>query len=117
MQLLCMTQHKHTNTAGGECYDRMRPLAYPDAHLLLVCYSIGNHESFENISDKWLPDLHHSCPNSPIVLLGLKSDLRIRGSEDVDGYLHSHVSSKEGRKLARNIGEVEKDRVNVMCIN
>jgi len=44
--------------------------------VFLVCYSIANVNSFKNVSTKWIPEVVHHCPNTPIVLVGTKEDLR-----------------------------------------
>ena len=64
------------DTAGQEDYDRLRPLSYPDTHVFLVCYSVINPSSFENITSKWIPELRQHMPTTPIVLVGTKIDLR-----------------------------------------
>jgi Ras family protein A len=67
------------DTAGQEDYDRLRPLFYPDAHVVLICFSIGNPDSLANIHETWLPEVSHFCAGVPIVLVGTKSDLRYDG--------------------------------------
>lgn len=64
------------DTAGQEDYDRLRPLSYPDSDVLLAAFSIDSPAAFENIPNKWIPEARHFCPNVPIVLVGLKKDLR-----------------------------------------
>ena len=41
------------DTAGQEEYDRLRPLSYANANVFLVCFSVVNPVSFENVSAKW----------------------------------------------------------------
>ena len=41
------------DTAGQEDYDRLRPLSYPDTHVILMCFSIDSPDSLENIPEKW----------------------------------------------------------------
>ena len=39
-------------TAGQEEYDRLRPLAYSESDVILVCYSIDAPDSLENVLEK-----------------------------------------------------------------
>lgn len=64
------------DTAGQEDYDRLRPLSYPQTNVFLVCYSVISPSTFTNISNKWIPEIKHHCPDTPIVLCGTKIDLR-----------------------------------------
>ncbi|XP_023658603.1 rho-related GTP-binding protein RhoF-like [Paramormyrops kingsleyae] len=64
------------DTAGQEDYDRLRPLSYPDANLVFICYDVTNPTSFENVLLKWYPEVHHFCRGLPILLIGCKTDLR-----------------------------------------
>lgn len=40
------------DTAGQEEYDRLRPLSYPETHVILICFSVDVPASLENIEDK-----------------------------------------------------------------
>lgn len=64
------------DTAGQDDYDRLRPLSYPDTDVILICYAIDNPDSFENIAEKWVPEVTHFSPNVPVILVGNKKDLR-----------------------------------------
>ncbi|KAK0393870.1 hypothetical protein QR680_000444 [Steinernema hermaphroditum] len=64
------------DTAGQEDYDRLRPLSYPHTDVFLVFFSVVNPASFENVRSKWCPEVNHHSPNTPIVLVGTKLDLR-----------------------------------------
>jgi Ras homolog gene family, member A len=33
-------------------YDRLRPLSYPDSHIIMICFSIVNPDSFDNVREK-----------------------------------------------------------------
>ena len=41
---------------------RLRPLSYPDTHVILLCFAIDSPDSLENIPDRWTPELKHFCP-------------------------------------------------------
>jgi len=64
------------DTAGGSDYDRLRPLSYPETDVFLVCFSVASPDSFESVVRQWYPELAHLAPEIPVVLVGLKSDLR-----------------------------------------
>ncbi|XP_061783029.1 rho-related GTP-binding protein RhoF [Nerophis lumbriciformis] len=64
------------DTAGQADYDRLRPLSYQEAHLILVCFDVTNPTSFDNVTIKWIPEVKHFCPNIPVILIGCKTDLR-----------------------------------------
>ena len=44
------------DTAGQEDYDRLRPLSYPDSHIILITFSIAAPDSLEHVLTK--VDLH-----------------------------------------------------------
>ncbi|XP_068190934.1 rho-related GTP-binding protein RhoF [Antennarius striatus] len=64
------------DTAGQEDYDRLRPLSYQAASLILVCFDVTNPTSFENVLIKWFPEVKHFCQDVPVILIGCKTDLR-----------------------------------------
>jgi len=64
------------DTAGQEDYDRLRPLSYPQTDVFLICFSIVSPPSFDNVLSKWYPEISHHAPNTPIILVGTKLDLR-----------------------------------------
>ncbi|XP_062410205.1 rho-related GTP-binding protein RhoF [Sardina pilchardus] len=64
------------DTAGQEDYDRLRPLSYQDADMVLVCYDVMNPTSYDNVLIKWYPEVHHFCRDVPLILIGCKTDLR-----------------------------------------
>jgi Ras family protein A len=64
------------DTAGQEDYDRLRPLSYPDSHVILICFAVDSPDSLDNVGEKWCSEVHHFCPDVPKILVGCKKDLR-----------------------------------------
>ena len=58
------------DTAGQEDYDRLRPLSYPQTDVFLVCLSVVSPSSFENVREKWVPEITHHCPKTPFLIVG-----------------------------------------------
>ena len=44
--------------------------------VFLVCFAITSPTSFDNVSSKWIPEVTHHCPETPIILVGTKADMR-----------------------------------------
>jgi Ras-related C3 botulinum toxin substrate 1 len=84
------------DTAGQEDYERLRPLSYPNTDVFLLCYSVDNPTSYNNVLVKWAPEVRHYCPKAAVVLVGTKTDLRDRPDAIT-------VSSREGHKLKSKI--------------
>ncbi|XP_004413136.1 PREDICTED: cell division control protein 42 homolog [Odobenus rosmarus divergens] len=57
------------DTAGQEDYDRLRPLSYPQTDVFLVCFSVVSPSSFENVKEKWVPEITHHCPKTPFLMI------------------------------------------------
>ena len=64
------------DNAGNEYYDRLRPLSYAATDVFLMCFSIESINSLSNIKEIWYPEVKHFCPDVPIILVGIKKDLR-----------------------------------------
>lgn len=92
------------DTAGQDEYSHLRPFSYPNTDVFLLCFSLVNSASMENIVNKWYPEIRHYCPNTPIILVGTKMDLA-RGCADTAS---SHgVLTATIDKTKKNIGAVE----------
>ena len=39
-------------------------------NVFLVCYSVISPSTYTNITNKWIPEIRHHCPDTPIVLCG-----------------------------------------------
>ncbi|KAB8293787.1 hypothetical protein EYC80_009272 [Monilinia laxa] len=94
------------DTAGQEEYDRLRPLSYPETDLLFVCFAIDCPNSLENVMDKWYPEVLHFCPYTPLILVGLKSDLRTKRTciDLLKTQGLTPVTAEQGMAVARKMG-------------
>ncbi|KAM3726655.1 Ras-related C3 botulinum toxin substrate [Dirofilaria immitis] len=97
------------DTAGQEDYDRLRPLSYPQTDVFLICFSLVNPASFENVRAKWYPEVSHHCPNAPIILVGTKLDLR-EDNETVERLRERRlapISYLQGLSMSKEINAVK----------
>ncbi|KAL7410461.1 putative GTPase Rho1 [Mrakia frigida] len=94
------------DTAGQEDYDRLRPLSYPDSHVILICFSVDSPDSLDNVQEKWISEVLHFCSNLPIILVGCKKDLRQdpRTIEELKKTSQRPVAQAEGQAVAQKIG-------------
>ena len=91
------------DTSGLEDYDRIRALSYPDSHVVLICFDIASPNSLDNVLEKvrikllnisvltlifrlsqWISEVNHFCQGLPIILVGMKKELR-RDPKTIDG--------------------------------
>ncbi|KAK4453064.1 ras-domain-containing protein [Podospora aff. communis PSN243] len=94
------------DTAGQEEYDRLRPLSYPETDLIFVCFAIDCPNSLENVMDKWYPEVLHFCPYTPLILIGLKSDLRYKKTciDMLKTQGLTPVTTEQGLAVAQKMG-------------
>lgn len=97
------------DTAGQEDYDRLRPLSYPQTDVFLVCFSVTSPASFENVREKWFPEVHHHCPGVPCLIVGTQTDLRDdpQVRDKLAKQKMSPVRKEDGERMARDLGAVK----------
>ena len=64
------------DTVGGEDYDRLRPLSYPQTDVFIITFSCVSPASYEHARVKWFPEISYYCPNTPFFIVATKLDLR-----------------------------------------
>ncbi|KAH8824492.1 small GTPase Cdc42 [Flagelloscypha sp. PMI_526] len=98
------------DTAGNADYDRLRPLSYPSTDVVLICFSISEPSSLENVAEKWIQEVRHHLPNGPVILVGcqkdLRTDLTVIERLERRGYQRP-LAFDEGMLVAVKIGAVE----------
>ena len=80
------------DTAGQEGFDRLRALSYQDTHAFLLCFSVDDRDSLDNIPHRWLEEVMEHSPQAKIILVALKCDLR-DNSRIQDPILYEEVCS------------------------
>ena len=97
------------DTAGQEEYDRLRPLSYTQTDIFLICFSVVEPSSFQNVKSKWMPEIkHHTPKDTKILLIGTKSDLRDdpHALDELDEQGAIPVSENEASQLAKSLNLV-----------
>jgi Ras homolog gene family, member A len=56
------------DTAGQEDYDRLRPLSYPDSHVILICFAVDSPDSLDNVQEK-VSHQNDACASDEAALL------------------------------------------------
>lgn len=91
------------DTAGQEEYDRLRPLSYPGADVVLLCFSTVSQASHDAIRDKWAPEVNHYIPEVPHILVGTKIDLREAQHPDPNSGKFEPITPEMGQAMAKQI--------------
>lgn len=95
--------------AGSEEYDRLRPLYYKEKDVTLFCFSVASPSSFENIQEKWVPEVRHHQPGLIFILVGTQVDLRDDEAtkQRLARQRQACVRQEDGQKLAEQLGAVK----------
>lgn len=75
---------------------RCREAVYRDSDVCVVCYSVLDKDSMENVRSVWIPEIRKISKNIPIVLVATQHELREVGCPD-------HVTLEEGNRLAKDL--------------
>ena len=96
------------DTPGQESEDRIRPLAYPNTDVFVVCFSVVSLGSFHHIKTKWFKEVRDFSNDVPVILVGTKIDLR--DNQGVIDRLSSKnlspVTYDDGITLAKELGAI-----------
>jgi small GTP-binding protein len=87
------------DTAGQEDYKKLRPLSYPQTDVFMISFSLVDPVTLENVENAWVQEIKEHCPNTPYILVGLKSDLR---DNPLDGM--TPIPKSKGEEMVRKIG-------------
>ncbi|KFY95789.1 hypothetical protein V500_02651 [Pseudogymnoascus sp. VKM F-4518 (FW-2643)] len=88
------------DTAGQEDYDRLRPLSYTETDVFLICFSVISPVSFQNVREKWVPEVSHHCPGVPFLIVGTQTDLRD------DPSIKKKLAKQKMEPVGKDLGEL-----------
>ncbi|XP_063443757.1 ras-related C3 botulinum toxin substrate 2-like [Mytilus trossulus] len=74
--------------------------------IFLICFSLDDSYSFQNVEYKWIPEIRHHCPFVPFILIGTKLDLRYENKDaetEPSTQEKSFVSYKDGYSLSNKL--------------
>ncbi|KAG5831253.1 hypothetical protein ANANG_G00301840 [Anguilla anguilla] len=96
------------DTAGQDEFDKLRPLCYTNADVFLLCFSVVSPASFQNVAEKWVPEIRRHRPRVPMVLVGTQSDLRqdVKVLIELAKYRERPVDPRDAQFCAQDIGAV-----------
>ncbi|TYJ58248.1 hypothetical protein B9479_001073 [Cryptococcus floricola] len=92
------------DTAGQEEYERLRPLSYSKAHVILIAFSVDTPDSLENVTQKWIEEVRSICGKAiPVILVACKTDLREKAIADGTYTPQRFTDRQTGQKIADSI--------------
>ncbi|KPP69937.1 rho-related GTP-binding protein RhoV-like [Scleropages formosus] len=68
--------HLASDLLPQEEFDGFRSFCYAHTDVFILCFSVVNPASFQNVTKKWIPEIRACNPTSPVILVGTQSDLR-----------------------------------------
>eukprot|EP01099_Mayorella_cantabrigiensis_P004302 TRINITY_DN3222_c0_g1_i1.p1 TRINITY_DN3222_c0_g1~~TRINITY_DN3222_c0_g1_i1.p1 ORF type:complete len:201 (-),score=25.20 TRINITY_DN3222_c0_g1_i1:38-640(-) len=90
---------------GAEEYYRSLIELFPGTDVFLIGFSVASSTGFESIRATWFPRLLHYCPKTPVVIVGMKIDLR-EDPQTLDLLAQKKmqvVSAEQGNKVAKDL--------------
>ncbi|KAF1640347.1 UNVERIFIED_CONTAM: Ras-related protein Rac1, partial [Eudyptes robustus] len=76
---------------------RLRTLSYPQADVVLLCFSLVDPLSLDSCRRRWIPEIRRHT-QAPVLLVGIKEDLVERAPLD------KRVDRKQALRIAHEIG-------------
>ncbi|KAJ9124958.1 hypothetical protein QFC24_002890 [Naganishia onofrii] len=85
------------DTAGQEEYERLRPMSYAKAHVILIAFAVDTPDSLDNVANKWIEEVRSICgPHVPVLLVGCKTDIREKARQSGHYIPDNFVETAEG---------------------
>ncbi|CAC5357299.1 RAC1 [Mytilus coruscus] len=85
------------DTNGQHEDENTRSQMISDADVIIICYSVVERETFNNVQSFWIQEIRKFNKRRPVILVATQSDIR-----DEDNI--QHVSDLEGQHMTKLIG-------------
>jgi len=82
--------------------EKLRQLSFTRANVIGIMFCIDNRSSFDDVLNKWYPEIRKFNADAPIILIGARMELR-DATKDDDGDHSSVIPKEEGEELAQKI--------------
>ncbi len=79
------------DTSGAPAYDTVRPLAYREADVFLVCFSVVEPNSLGRVKTHWVEEIRKHRPAAPLVLCGCMASLRSVNKFHIEVSVHGDI--------------------------
>lgn len=95
-----------TDTIGGDEYRQFRGIFAAGTDVFVVCFSVTEPETLENVKQSWLSEMKLLSPKASFVLVGTKTDLRedCGTTSRLKEKNSKPVSIQDGIKSAKSLG-------------
>ncbi|KAL6056605.1 Rho GTPase, variant 2 [Balamuthia mandrillaris] len=71
-----------SSSSSPSSYSRLRALGYPGTDVYLLCFALDDPESLRRVEEIYLPEVRNATPDAPVLLVGLKADIRETSEKD-----------------------------------
>lgn len=94
------------DTSGSPYYDNVRPLCYSDSDAVLLCFDISRPDTVDTALKKWKTEILDFCPNTRILVVGCKTDLRtdVCTLMELSNQKQTPISHEQGSALSKQMG-------------
>ena len=105
-----------------EKHKLLRPILYTKGvDIFILCYSIDDLKSLENIQNKWLPEISQYCKGVPYILVGTKYDKKYEENErlidEIVKIIKPSLHLKCSALTKRGVENVFQTTINKVLIN
>lgn len=86
------------DTNSSPEYDQFSPVICKGTDFFLLCFSVVDKLSFENVQTRWMRTVKEHCPTARVLLCAMKTDLRNQHKDS--------ITKDMGHKLSKQIDAI-----------